>query len=446
MSAIHTDAPVYGPGWAEILPTMTAFRRRPMQFLIDLHAKYGSFARFQLGPIRCYLVTEPEAVASVFQNTDVFHKDNLTRYVVEPLFGDGLSLADGSEHRRKRKLVAPALYASRIKTYSHVMSQYVSEMVDSWEDGGTFLLEDELSTLMLKIVTRTMFDTQIVDMGEILTTIKNIVLQVGKKIREPIPVPYIFPTKGNRVMMDGVHLLERHMDRIIAEYREHGGSSDNILSMLMSACDEEGQPLTDAQIRSEMMEMLIAGHETSAHLLTWLFYELDRQPEVVAKLEAEIDAVLGDKPAAYEDIRRLTYTEMVLKEALRMYPTLWLTSRQPIEDVRLLGHDIPKGSIIFLSPFISHRQADQFDDPLKFDPERFAGRPERGWPAGRYVPFGGGAHVCLGSEFSITESTIALTAIIRKARLHRTEQKEIHFVAGATLRPDDPIPVRIEFR
>lgn len=446
MAAVHAVVPIRGPGWGAVWPTMTGFRGRPIQFLLDLSANYGPLAKFQLGPLRCYLATGPEAVATVMQNTDIFYKDNLTRYIVTPLFGGGLGLSDGSDHRRKRKMVAPALYASRIKAYSQVMSEYVLEVVNSWQEGAVFSLEHMMTDLTLRIIAKTMFNSQLVRTDELLSAIQTVIVQVGKKLREPIPVPYAIPTKGNREMLAALKVLENIVYRIMDEFRGAGEEVDNVLAMLLRARDENGQPLTDKQIRDEMMELLIAGHETCAHLLTWLFYELDRHPEVRQKLEAEIDSVLGDQPATYEDMRRLTYTEMVLKEALRLYPAVWLTSRQPLQEVEIMGNKVAKGSIIFVSPFVSHRQPDQFEKPTEFDPERFAGRPERNWPDCRYFPFGAGSHICAGAEYAIAESTIILAAIIRKARLHRTDQKPIQMIPGATVRPDDPLPVRVELR
>jgi cytochrome P450 len=446
MSAIRTETPIGGPGWKAILPTMTGFRGRPIEFLLDLGAKHGPLAKFQLGPIRCYLATGPEAVATVLQGTDVYYKDNLTRYIVTPLFGGGLGLSDGGDHRRKRKMIAPALYATRIKTYAPIMSQYVQDVIGGWKEGDTFQLEHLMTDLTLRIIARTMFNSQMVGTEELLHAIQTVVVAVGRKLKEPIPIPYAIPTKGNREMLAALKFLEDLIYRVMDEFRNSGEEVDNVLAMLLRARDENGQPLTDKQIRDEMMELMIAGHETCAHLLTWLFYELDRHPEVRAKLEAEIDMVLGDQPATYEDIRRLTYTEMVLKEALRLYPAVWLTSREPIRDVELLGHKIAKGSIIFISPFVSHRLPAQFDNPEAFDPERFAGRPDRGWSACRYYPFGAGAHICAGVDYAIVESTLILAAIIRKARLHRVDHKPIQMIPGATIRPDDPIPVRVELR
>jgi cytochrome P450 len=237
------------------------------------------------------------------------------------------------------------------------------------------------------------------------------------------------------------------IDAMIAERRAQGGEGGDLLSMLITAQDEEsGAGMTDAQIRDEAMTLFLAGHETTAQLMTWTWYLLSRTPFVEARLHAELEGVLGDRSPTVEDIAHLPYTGMVLAEVLRMYPPAYVLGRLALEDVRIRGFDVPAGSTLLMSPYVVHHDPRWYPEPFRFDPGRFTAEEAAARPRNAYVPFGGGPRLCIGEGFAWMEAKLLLATIARRWTLRVPSSHAVELQPMVTLRPKGGMPVRVERR
>jgi cytochrome P450 len=244
-------------------------------------------------------------------------------------------------------------------------------------------------------------------------------------------------------------LLDEVVFGIIADRRRlleaapDDGPAD-LLTMLMTArVEDSGEGMSDRQLRDEVMTLLIAGHDSTSQALCWTFHLLATHPACEAEARAEVQAVLGDRPAGFADLGRLEYLTMCINEALRLYPTAWLMSRTPIKDDTIGGYQVRAGSVLLMSPFVTHRHPDVWPDPERFDPERF--RPGRADDRTRYAfwPFGGGPRQCIGNQFSIFESLVVLSRVLQRFRMTVVPGQRIELEPMITIRPRYGIKVRL---
>ena len=238
-----------------------------------------------------------------------------------------------------------------------------------------------------------------------------------------LPIPPMIPTPANLKYRAAVRRLDRVIFRVIDEHRRHGEDRGDVLSILLESKDEDGQAMSDLQIRDEAMGLFLAGHETTANALSWTFYLLAKHPEVRSKMEAELDA-LGRAPD-YDDLKRLPYTLAVFKESMRLYPPAYVLGRRVTADVMIGGHFLPRGTIAMVNTLGIHRRSDLWPNPLRFDPERFLGDKEKQLPRSAYMPFGAGGRVCIGNHFALMEGHVLLATIARAVVRFRADGDEV---------------------
>jgi cytochrome P450 len=263
------------------------------------------------------------------------------------------------------------------------------------------------------------------------------------EVLEKLPLP------PQRRFMRARARLDSVVYRIIEERRRSGGDRGDLLSMLLLAVDEEGDRtgMTNEQLRDEAMTLFLAGHETTANALTWTWHLLAQNPEAESKLHEELDSVLeGGRPPTVEDFPRLRYTEMVVAEAMRLYPPAWAIGRLAVEEHEVAGYRIPRGSLVLVSQFVMHRDARFFPDPERFRPERFTPEAKAARPQFSYFPFGGGPRRCIGEGFAWMEAVLMLAAIARRLRLRPSPGAQIEMRPRITLRPKGGVPMVVERR
>jgi cytochrome P450 len=278
-----------------------------------------------------------------------------------------------------------------------------------------------MTHLTLTIIARTLFDVDVADQAKKLG---DAVAVLGAVLKGDFSsfflLPDWLPLPSKRRRRRALRTLDEFVWKTIRERRAAGVDKGDLLSMLLLAQDEEGDGggMTDQQVRDEALTLFNAGHDSTAAALAWVWYCIATHPEVEAKLLAEVDAVLGDRTAGYEDVQRLPYVEMVVKETLRLYPaTVALFTRESVEEVEVGGYRVPKGAWVYLFPWMTQRDPRFFDNPETFDPDRFApGRAER-IPQYAYFPFGGGPHVCIGNTFASMEMVLIVATMLQRYRL-----------------------------
>ncbi|HEV3471216.1 MAG TPA: cytochrome P450 [Pyrinomonadaceae bacterium] len=449
MAAAVLEAP--GPKTLWPGGQMLAFRRDPLTFLARLAREHGDVARFRIGPQRAFLLSHPDLVRDLLvTHQERFHKGRALQRA-RRLLGRGLLTSEGDFHRRQRRLAQPAFHRQRINSYAATMVEYAERTSGRWRDGQTLDISQEMMRLTLAVVGKTLFDadveTEADEVGEALTEVMELfgyLMLPYSELLEHLPLPASRRFRRARARLDSV------IYRIIEDRRRAAGDRGDLLSMLLLAVDEEGDRtgMTNEQLRDEVMTLFLAGHETTANLLSWAWFLLAQHPEAERRLHEELDAVLaGGRAPSADDTAALRYTEMVVAETMRLYPPAWTLGRLAVADHEAAGYHIPRGSLVLASQYVCHRDPRYFPDPERFDPERFTPEAKASRPQFSYFPFGGGVRRCIGEGFAWTEATLILAALARRWRVRLLPGRPVETQPRITLRPGKGgIPVRLERR
>jgi cytochrome P450 len=381
-------------------------------------ARYGDVVRVEVNGTPNYNFFHPEHIHQILvEQAASFHKT--PDYTDEKLglarfLGNGLLVSDGEFWKRQRKLVAPALHTRRIENYAETMVNFTLRALEDWQDGQTRDLSGDISRLTMTIVAKTLFDADVRDdVARVGHTIDVLQQSLGTFNIMPAWVP----TPGKARSTHAARDLDEIVYRIIAARRQTPDDRGDLLSMLLLAVDEEASGMTDKQARDELVTLFLAGHETTANNLKWTWILLSQHPEVEAKLHEELDSVLAGRAPTLADLPNLPYTEWVIKESMRLYPTAYAFSRLAMQDVRIGEYDVPRGSMVHILSYETQRDSRWFAEPLRFWPERFANQAEKSWPRYAYFPFGGGPRICIGNSFALMEARLLLATIAGRYRL-----------------------------
>lgn len=427
-----------GPKGHFMWGNMREFNHDTLSYLEQLAAgDYGDLVFLRFGPFPLYFVNHPDLVRDVLvTKADKFYKSRVTKRVLNDLIGLNVFTGDGDFWRQERRLMQPAFHTKRIGAYADVMVDYTQRMLNQWSDNAVLSFDEEMTHLTMNIVVKTLFDADIGDDTDALGSAMAVMFDtVDHRLQRLLPTPSWLPTAENHRLRRATKQVRRAIGEIIAQRRRTGVDHGDLLSMLLLAEDEDGGRLSDRQVMNEAQTLFGAGHETTAVTLTWTFYLLAQHPEVEARLHQELDEVLGEKSATLADLRRLTYTQMVIKEAMRLYPPAWATTREPIEAVEIGGYTIPKSATVLLAPWTLHRDSRWFDEPLAFRPERFSQENEANIPKYAYIPFGAGPRICIGNAFAMMEATLALATIAQRFHLDLVPGHVVEPMRVFTLRP-----------
>ncbi|WPB76418.1 cytochrome P450 [Archangium violaceum] len=427
----------------------------PLGLYLDSQRRLGDVVRYRMGYIYVEQLTHPDHVKHVLADASARYTKGTVFDKTRPLVGNGLLTAEGDFWKRQRRLAQPAFHRERLAALGTRMTDTVSEMLPAWEraaDGGTPLpVFQEMMRLTLTVAVRALFGVDVAQhthaVGEAFTT----ALQVtNERIISPLPYqPWLYrlPTRSNRAFRRAVDTLDGIVRGLISQRRAAGTQAEDLLGMLMAASDADtGDTFDDAQLRDEVMTLLLAGHETTATALAWTFHLLARHPEVEATLHAEVDAVLGGRMPTVAELPRLRYVGCVFEEAMRLYPPIWAIPRVPLEDDVVDGYRIPKGDIVILVPYVTHRHPDFWPEPERFDPTRFFPENSKDRPRWAYLPFGGGQRQCIGNNFAMMEAQLILTLVAQRFRLRGVPGVPVVPEPHVSLRPQGPMPMRVERR
>lgn len=426
-----------GPKNPPIVGHLPAFRANPLKFLIKAAREHGDLVYFRVASQHMYLVNHPDYVREILvTNQGNFLKSRaLQRSKV--LLGEGLLTSEGKDHLRQRRLVQPGFHRERLAGYAAAMSEIAVRVRERWQAGSSMDVSVEMAKLTLSIVAKTLFsadiDSEASEIGRAMTAVLEmfqlLVMPFSEYIAK-LPLPSVRRYEKARKLLDEI------IYGLIRERRASGQDAGDLLSMLLFAQDEEkdGGGMTDKQVRDEALTLFIAGHETTANALTWTWYLLSQHPEIERRFHEEIDTVLNGRAPELADVPQLHYAEMVLAEALRLYPPAWAIGRMAKAPFELGGLEIPAKSICILSPYLVHRDARWFPDPEKFDPERWTPEARESRPKFTYFPFGGGTRVCIGERFAWMEGVLVMAAIAQRWRLRLEPGQRVEPLPLITLR------------
>lgn len=406
--------------------------RDPLKLFARLARDYGDIVHFRMGGERVYFINHPHHIRDVL----VTHQKNFTKSRglerAKKLLGEGLLTSEGAAHLRQRRLLQPAFHRDRIAAYADVMIEHADRMRTRWQDGATFDVSKEMMRVTLSIVGKTLFDSDVeskadevgVAVTEVLETFWFTLLPFQNLI-ERLPLPVLRRGRASRARLDA--LIYAMIDERRASGRDHG----DLLSTLMSVRDADdtahndkrGQTpfsaveLSAREIRDETLTLLLAGHETTANALTWTWYLLSQSPDVEGKLHAEIDRALEGRLPTMADIGKLPTVERVVTESMRLYPPAWIIGRRAIGQYSLGDYPVPPRAMIFMSPYVMHRDARFFADPERFNPDRWTPGFKANLPKFAYFPFGGGARQCIGEHFAWMELVLLVATVAQQWQL-----------------------------
>jgi cytochrome P450 len=435
------DNPIFG--------SLLRYREDRFGFLKSL-ADRGEIVRARMGAFPLYIVTSAEIAHEALVEKDAdFVKGVGLSLFARPLLGNGLLSSEGDFHRRQRKLMAPAFVQKRIAAYATEISVRTEAAQRDWADGARLDVAEAMMHLTLEIVGKTLFDAEFgsdaAEIGEALTkAMEHIIGSLGSLV----PIPPTWPTPRNRRNDATIARLDQIVYRVIREHREDRRDRGDFLSMLLLAQDEDdGSVMTDKQVRDEAMTIVLAGHETTANALAWTFYLLAQHPAARARLEHEVDAVLGGRSPTLADLPKLPYALQVFKEAMRLYPPAYVFARRPVRDVTLGGYAVAKGQMVVFNVAGMHRMARHYPEPNRFDPERFTPAAEKALPRQAYMPFGAGSRVCIGNHFALMEGQLVLAALAQRLRFDPLPgARSVDTESLVTVRPRGGLPMRVHRR
>jgi len=429
-----------GPRGVPLLGMMPAIRRDPTGVFADAAHKYGDIAYLKIGPQQGYLVTRPDAIRHVLQdNARNYHKSPLYDKLKASL-GNGLVTSEDAYWLRQRRMAQPAFHRQRIEGLASVMVEASRETAANWEPiaqrGEPIDVAEQMMQLTQAIVLRTLLGG---DLGPLARELDQAWALVNAHIGESfwsLGLTERWPTAKNKRFWRALDVLDRAVFHIIDERRRGGQQTNDLLSMLLFARDEDtGQAMTDRQLRDEVMTILLAGHETTSLALAWTWYLLSQHPEVQRRLENELDAVLSGHTPGFADLGNLQYTRMVIEEAMRLYPPAWGMSREAIGPDDIGGYHLPRGWLVFIVPFVMHRHPAYWENPEQFDPTRFTPERSAARPKFVYIPFGAGPRQCIGNQFAMIEAQLVLATLAQRYRLTLVPGHPVEPWPLITLRP-----------
>ncbi len=440
------------PGWTQKITNLLPWRSEfdSLNYMRKAAQQYGRFYAIWLGSKPIYVISDPALVHEVLiTRAAEFHKAELVKHAVGRFAGNGLFTNEGDFWRRQRKLAQPAFHHRRIEAYGATMVQQTLELLAGWPSIAKRDIAEEMTALTLGIVNKTLFNVDVRDQSEqIGALVTTILSSTNDRINSYDPIwARIFKGKAQREAA-AIQELFAIIQGIIAEHRRQGEDTGDLLSMLLAARDEEGNPMNERQLRDEVSTLFVAGHETTANTLAWSFYLVAQHAAVEEKLLHELAQLthLKGNPPGVGDLAQLPYSEQVVKEAMRLYPPAGGVTRQPIHDIELGGYPIAQGSMITISTYNLHHDPEFFPEPDRFAPERFTPENEAKLPKHAYLPFGGGPRVCIGNSFAMMEARLILLTVLQRYKLLLAPGQTVRAEQVFTLRPKGGLPMTVQKR
>ena len=447
-----------GPPVSRWFGFFSEFQQDSLGFLLRCHA-YGDVVKLPMGQMAELLFRHPDLAMYFLNHPDdvkhvlVTNQHNYIKTRVPPgesrVFGRGVLHTEGETHHHQRRLFLPFFHGDHVASYAALITEKSAALATSWHNGTTVDIGREMTQLTLSVIWRLLFGRDVssdaTQVAEAMMAGHHLVSTQYNSLLAWI-MPLWVPTAQHREFSRGQQFVDGKIKSFIQSRRATHHESQDVLSLLLAATDEAGQPLSDQEIRDELVTFLIAGHDSTATALTWTWVLLSEFQTVRARLAHELETVLGNRLPTAADLPRLVYTKMIWDESLRLYPPAWLlhARKSRAEDRLPSGVLLPAGSRVFQSPWSMQRNARWFPDPERFDPDRFLPETKQARPAFSYFPFGGGGRRCLGESFAELEGLLVLATLASKVRLQLPDGPTILPNPLMTLRPKIPVRMTVE--
>jgi cytochrome P450 len=430
-----------GPKGHFLVGSLRDFQHDQLAFYASCARDYGDVVPIRFGPRRALLLYHPDAIEDVLVTRSRDFVKSPGARLLRPLLGEGLLLSEGNAWLRQRRLVQPAFHRQRLAGYGEIMTAYTERRLVDWKDSQIIDIHAEMMALTLEIVAKTLFDADVSGQTGAVGHAANVLAEhFGARLRSFRLLPDWVPTPANLRSARAIRRLDQVIYAMIAARRSSGEDRGDLLSLLLHAQDaDDGTGMTDRQVRDEAMTLFLAGHETTAVALSWTWYLLAQHPQVEARVSEELRAVLGDRAPALADVPRLTYTERVVTESMRLYPPAYVMGRQAARPTEVAGYPVARNVIVVMPTWIVHHDSRWFDEPETFRPERWADERAHSLPRYAYFPFGGGPRQCIGNTFAMMEAVLILATIAQRHRLALVPGQRVTPTPYVTLRPEPGI-------
>ena len=421
----------------------------PLPILLDLYERHGPIFSIRLLHSRNVFMLGPEANRFVLlTHPEHFRWRESSFGDLIPLLGDGLLTIDGAYHDLAREIMMPAFHREQIEAMTMTMAGEAEAAIAALRPGEVVDLYGWMRALAMRIAMRALLGLDPDDSGHGAAAAEHFERALGfygidyplRLLRGP-GSPWRRLTASRRVLDEIV------FGEIGRRRRTPDSDAADILSLLLEAQDEDGRALSDREVRDQLITLMFAGHDTATSTLTFLMYELGRNPEVLDRVCEEQDRVLGGAaPTPSQLVRELPFLEMVLDETLRLYPPAWIGPRRVVEEFEFAGCHVPAGTYLNYCSWASHRIPEVFPEPEAFIPERFERHRKAALPRGAYVPFGGGSRICIGKRFGQTEVKLVATMLLQRVRLELLPGRAMTVRQMPTLSPKGGLPIRVRER
>ncbi|HEV8560552.1 MAG TPA: cytochrome P450 [Actinophytocola sp.] len=439
-----------GPSRWSTLSLLSRMARDRLEVMTWASARYGDAVRLRLGPKTLNFFNNPEHAKYVLADNAGNYLKGIGLVHARRALGDGLLTSEGELWKTQRKTIQPTFQPRRISKQAGTIAEEAAAMVDRLRaraDSGPVDVRHEMTELTLGILGRTLLDADLTEFQSIGESFEHVQDQAIFEMMSLSTVPHWIPLPGQLRFRRAQRDLQHVVDTLVADKAPVSAERDDVVSRLIEATKSESDPqVRRTRIRDEMNTLLLAGHETTASTLSWTFYLLDKHPEVAERVHAEAVEVLGDRLPTHDDLKKLSYTTMVVQEVMRLYSPVWIIPRIAREADTIGGFHVKAGADVLICPYTLHRHPDYWDHPTKFDPERFLPENVAGRPRYAYIPFGAGPRFCIGNTLGTMEAIFVIALIARELRLSLDPDHKVVGEPMLTLRISGELPMHITKR
>jgi cytochrome P450 len=410
--------------------------------------QYGDAVRMAIGPKVLYFFNHPDPAKHVLADNAANYRKGIGLVQARRALGDGLLTSEGELWREQRKVIKPVFQHKRIAEQATVVADEGAKLVarlGSYRGGAPLDVTQTMTAFTLGVLGRALLDADLSGFGSVGESFEAVQEQAMFEMVSLGMVPTWVPLPRQLRFRKARRQLQQVVDHLVKQ-RTADAAGDDVVSRLIVSTQRETDPkVREQRMRDELVTLLLAGHETTASTLSWSFHLIDRHPEVAERLRAEAVEVLGDRRPVYEDMRRLTYTTMVVQEVMRLYPPVWILPREADQADEVAGYHVPAGSDVLISPYTMHRHPDFWAEPDRFDPDRFDPAISSGRPAYAYLPFGAGPRFCVGSNLGMLEATFVLAMVARDLRLRTVPGYDVVAEPMLSLRVRGGLPMTVHY-
>ncbi len=437
-----------GPASSQWLATQKLFFEDQIRFFKIMKGRYGDTYWYRLANIPFYAIHDPEVIETLLLKNNANLKKDVITHSLDDLLGIGLLTNEGESWKKQRKLASPSLSPKQIRSYATTMTDYTRDAVSTWKDGQVIHTQKEMMALTLRIVMKTLLGIDQLDIAK----------EAGKAIDDTMEsfakehhtawtmVPKFVNAPHRKTFQASIQILDKIIYDVINTRRKEDGDSDDLLNRFMISKDEDGNAMSDKQLRDEAITMFLAGHETTALSITYMLLLLAKNPDTLRRAQTEIDEIIGEEIPNMEHTKELIYLEAFANEAMRLYPPAWLIAREITDDFDIDGITYKKGHQVGIPICAIHHDSRWYKNPLKFNPSRWLDGSLDNNPRFAFIPFGGGARLCIGKHFAMMEMLLVVSTILQKYSVKDVTKDELVLEPAITLRPITPIHLELTAR